>query len=45
MEKLEKSVENAPVVLVDSKKDVSYEGLKIVEDRAYESGTSVKYWM
>ena len=50
MEKLEKTLERVPVVLnnqsgkVVTEKRV-YEGLVLVEDRAYQGPTSIRYWM
>ncbi|HJZ18577.1 MAG TPA: hypothetical protein VJ208_00540 [Candidatus Nanoarchaeia archaeon] len=44
MEKLEQTVENAPVGTKEGNK-TSYAGLELIEERRYSSGTSIKYWM
>ena len=43
MEKLEKTLEKIPVKRSEVKSN--YKGLQLIEDRRYEGGTGVKYWM
>ena len=48
MEKLEKVLEKTKFlaeVVVMSMAGSAYEGLKKTEDKSYNGGTSIKYWM
>ncbi len=45
MEKLEKTLEKIPIEALEPKSEEFYEGLRLVEEKVYNSGTGVKYWM
>jgi hypothetical protein len=46
MEELELVIEEAPLKTEEiGEQNIAYEGLKLVETRAYKGGTSIKYWM
>ena len=48
MEKLESTLEKIELKkdkLEISKEKPIYQGLKLIEDKAYNDGTSIKYWM
>jgi len=46
MEKLEVTAKEAPLNAKDSKTSSdAYEGLKLIDEKGYQGGTSIKYWM
>jgi len=45
MEQLEETLKKTSIEKTEEKEKVSYEGLKLIEEKAYNSGTSIKYWM
>ena len=45
MERLEKTLEEVSIEKSESKENLSYKGLQLIEDKSYSSGTSIKYWM
>jgi hypothetical protein len=45
MGQLEKTLKETPLKISEPKREESYEGLRLIEDNAYKSGTSIKYWM
>ena len=45
MEKLEETLRDSSGKELELRKKIAYEGLKLVEDKAYIGGTSIKYWM
>ena len=45
MEKLEKTLSEISIKKLELEENESYEGLKLIEERAYNGGTSIKYWM
>lgn len=45
MEQLEKTLKEIPVEKSDREENEFYEGLNLIEDKLYGTGTSIKYWM
>jgi len=46
MEKLEKTLQEVSVESLKLREETtSYKGLRLIETRVYNGGTSIKYWM
>lgn len=45
MEKLEKTLSEISINELELEENEFYEGFKLIEEKAYTGGTSIKYWM